>query len=254
MENEQEAKQDVTQVSSPEQVVEQQLETPVTPEPQGDVDERGVSWRNVAMEKERKLNELVDKLPTLIEEMRNANQNPKQQREYTIAELEQYAIDNPSYRPWVEEQKAEINRKVITSEIDNRLQSERKKANDTVLRNESFNYVKANYPEAFDRTHPMFQEMNVLMSDTRFQNDPMGLRIAAEAAYGRVSRNSKQAQQLKQEVKSLQKKTFVEGGGKQNISVAPVHKQALDRVKQTGSIRDAAEALKALYVRGSEGE
>ena len=71
-----EEKQDVTQVSSPEQVVEQQTEVSAVPEAQGEVDERGISWRNVAMEKERKLNELVDKLPTLIEEIRNSNQRP----------------------------------------------------------------------------------------------------------------------------------------------------------------------------------
>lgn len=251
---EDEQKQDVSQDSSSEQVVEQQPETVVTPNPQGDVDERGVSWRNVAMEKERKLNELVDKLPTLIEEIRNSNQRPQEKREYTIAELEQYAIENPTYRPWVEEEKAKINRKIISSELDNRISAERKTTQDTIARQESYQYVKSNYPEAFDRTHPMFQEMNVLMSDPRFQNDPMGLRIAAEAAYGRVSRNSKQAQQLKQEVKSLQKKTFVEGSGKQNINVLPAHKQALDKVRQTGSVRDAAEALRALYARGSEGE
>ncbi len=249
-----EEKQDVTQASSPEQVVEQQQEAPIVPEPQGDVDDRGISWRNVAMEKERKLNELVDKLPTLIEEIRNSNQRPQEKKEYTIAELEQYAIENPSYRPWVEEEKAKVNRKIISSELDNRINAERKTTQDSIARQESYKYVQSNYPEAFDRTHPMFQEMNVLMSDHRFQNDPMGLRIAAEAAYGRFSRNSKQAQQLKQEVKSLQKKTFVEGGGKQNISAAPVHKQALDRVRQTGSVKDAADALRALYARVSEGE
>lgn len=254
MENEQDIKQDVTQDSSPEQVVEQHQETPVAPEPQGDVDERGVSWRNVAMEKERKLNELVDKLPTLIEEMRSSKQSPQQPREYTIAELEQYAIENPSFRPWVEEEKAKINRKVITSEIDSRLQSERRRSQDEIIRNESFRYVKENYPEAFDRNNPMFQEMNILMSDTRFQNDPHGIRIAAEAAFGRVSRNSKQSQQLKQEIKSLQKKTFVEGGGKQNVAAVPAYKQALEKAKQTGNFRDAAEAFRLIASRNPDGE
>ena len=250
-----EIQEDVIQDSSPEQeVVEQQPETPEVPESKGDFDERGVSWRNVAAEKDRKLNELVDKLPALIQEIQNSNRSPQQQKEYTIAELEQYAIDNPTYRPWVEEEKAKINRKVITSEIDSRLKTERQSVQAEISRQESFKYVKDNYPEAFDRNNPMFHEMNVLMSDPRFQNDPQGIRIAAEAAFGRVSRNSKYSQQLKQEVKSLQKKTFVEGGGKQNLAAVPAHKQALDKVRQTGSIRDAAEALRLIMARGSEGE
>lgn len=243
---------DVEQVSSPE-VQEPQVEVQETPapqpQPQGDVDDRGVPWKNVAMERERKFNELVDSLPKLIEEVKSVNK-PSQQREYTIAELEQYAIDNPSYRPWVEERKAEIITKRSASALDEKLKSERQRQEEQVSRQQSFQYVQQNYPEAFDRNTPLGQQIDFLMRDPRLGNDPQGLAIAADIAWARINRNSKaaqlQTQQLKQEVKSLQKKTFVEGGGKQNVPAVPAHQTALDKLKKTGSLKDAAAYMKLM--------
>jgi len=121
------------------------------------------------------------------------------------------------------------------------------------------------YPEAFSKTpqgqilgwsneHPLTQQIANIMRDPRFANDPDGLMAASDIAYARFIRSQqpniqKQQQQLKQEVKSLQKQTLVEGGGKSSQVVTDPVRVALDKVKKTGSMRDAEVAIGEIFKR-----
>ncbi len=229
------------------------------------VDEFGVPYKNRTFEWKRKYEETVDKLPSLIEEavkssVQQYGQAP--QRKYTIAELEQFAQQSPEHRPWVEEQKASLLREQLTNEFERKIKSVEEKKNAEFRKQQSFSYVATNYPEVFVRNqngqviginnqNPMAQQINVLMNDPRFANDPEGLVAAADIAYARVSRSQMGANQMKEqklraEVKHLQKQTMVEGGARQNVQAVPEYRKAIEKAKQTGSIKDVQAALSAM--------
>lgn len=246
------------------------------PIPQGDVeavDGRGVPWKNVAMEKERKFNELVDKLPTLMEEAISQGfqkHSPNKEREYTVAELEQYAIENPQYRPWVEEQKEQIRMKKLTAEFDKKIQAVDKVKADEAKKQQSLQYVMQTYPDAFVKStdgkivnwnsqHPLAQSIFQIMKDQRLANDPEGLAIASDIAYARYIKTvtpkvQKETQALKNEVKDLQKGTLIEAGNNK-ADGASDYTNAMDKLKKTGSMKDAVEALRAISkARSSKNE
>jgi hypothetical protein len=229
------------------------------------VDEFGVPYKNRAFEWKRKHEETIDKLPSLIEEavkssVQQYGQAP--QRKYTVAELESFAQQSPEHRPWVEEQKSLLLREQLTNEFEQRIKAVETKKETETRKQQAFGYVASTYPEVFVRNQngqimginnqsPMAQQINVLMSDPRFANDPEGLMAAADIAYARVSRsqqgiNLMKEQKLKAEVKHLQKQTMVEGGARQGVQAIPEYRKAIDKAKQSGSLRDTAEALKAI--------
>jgi len=262
---EEQSSQEVTTEATPEE------ETQTQPLSEGKTDELldefGVPYKNRAAEWKRKAEDLAERLPTMLDEkLKEAFQqygNQSQQKEYTIAELEAFAIQNPEHRPWVEEQKEQLRLRKLTAEMDNRLQATEKQRQATVKRQQALQYVMNTYPEAFQKTpngqignwnnsHPMVQEIGRIMKDPRFLNDPEGLAAASDIAYARYARMQKPAtmqkeQKLKQEVKELQKQTLVEGGGRQGVQGVPKHRAAIEKLKQTGSLKDAEKALNAIF-------
>jgi len=285
-----EVKQEVSETSAEtKEVVEQSAETtpqetstqqpepakeeiPIIPSPQGQVeavDEMGVPYKNRMFEWKRKAEELAEKLPSLVEEkIKQAFQQyggGQQQREYTIAELEAFAIQNPEHRPWVEEQKALLIRKQLAKEMEEKLQLDRKQREAELRRQQSLKYVMDNYPEAFlknsqgqivgwNNEHPLTQQIGVIMQDPRLANDPDGLMAAADIGYARYIKSQQTVQQqkekqLKQEVKNLQKKTLVEGGGKPSEVVSDPVRVAIERLKKTGSMKDAEIAMAEIFKR-----
>lgn len=267
---------DATQevVNQPEATEQAQATQPETETPQSQpagqqsyeaVDEFGVPYKNRTFEWKRKYEETVDKLPTLIEEavkssVQQYGQAP--QRKYTVAELEAFAQQSPEHRPWVEEQKATLLREQLTNEFEQKIKAVETKKEAEFRKQQSFNYVASTYPEVFVRNQngqilginnqsPMAQQINVLMNDPRFANDPEGLMAAADIAYARVSRsqmgaNQMKEQKLKAEVKHLQKQTLVESGARQNVQAVPEYRKAIEKAKQSGSIKDVQAALAAM--------
>lgn len=251
------------QATQPEQETAQSL--PAGQQSYDAVDEFGVPYKNRTFEWKRKYEETVDKLPTLIEEavkssVQQYGQAP--QRKYTIAELEAFAQQSPEHRPWVEEQKATLLREQLTNEFEQKIKAVETKKEAEVRKQQSFNYVASTYPEVFVRNQngqilginnqsPMAQQINVLMNDPRFANDPEGLMAAADIAYARVSRsqmgaNQMKEQKLKAEVKHLQKQTLVESGARQSVQAVPEYRKAIEKAKQSGSIKDVQAALAAM--------
>jgi hypothetical protein len=259
----QSAPTDQTEATQPEQETAQTQ--PAGQQSYEAVDEFGVPYKNRAFEWKRKHEETIDKLPSLIEEavkssVQQYGQAP--QRKYTVAELESFAQQSPEHRPWVEEQKSLLLREQLTNEFEQRIKAVETKKETETRKQQAFGYVASTYPEVFVRNQngqimginnqsPMAQQINVLMNDPRFANDPEGLVAAADIAYARVTRsqqgiNLMKEQKLKAEVKHLQKQTMVEGGARQGVQAIPEYRKAIDKAKQSGSLRDTAEALKAI--------
>lgn len=229
------------------------------------VDEFGVPYKNRTFEWKRKYEETIDKLPNLIEEavkssVQQYGQAP--QKKYTVAELEAFAQQSLEYRPWVEEQKSLLLREQLTNEFEQKIKSVETRKEAEVRKQQAFGYVASTYPEVFvknpqgqvigiNNQNPMAQQINSLMSDPRFANDPEGLMAAADIAYARVSRsqmgaNQMKEQKLKAEVKHLQKQTLVESGARQGAQAVPEYRKAIEKAKQTGSIKDTALAMAAI--------
>jgi len=229
------------------------------------VDEFGVPYKNRTFEWKRKYEDTIEKLPNLIEEAVKGSiqqYGKPQEHKYTVAELEAFAQQSPEHRPWVEEQKSQLLREQLTNEFEQKIKAVETKKEAEVRKQQAFNYVTSTYPDVFvknqlgqimgiNNQNPMAQQINVLMNDPRFANDPDGLSAAADIAFARVSRNQMglnqmKEQKLKAEVKHLQKQTLVESGAKQNVQAVPEYRKAIEKAKQTGTLKDTAAALAAI--------
>jgi len=257
------------QPTSEPQATQPETETPQS-QPAGQqsyeaVDEFGVPYKNRTFEWKRKYEDTLEKLPGLIDEAVKGSiqqYGKPQEKKYTIAELEAFAQQSPEHRPWVEEQKSQLLREQLTNEFEQKIKAVETKKEAEIRRQQAFNYVANTYPEIFvknqagqvmgiNNQNPMAQQINVLMNDPRFANDPEGLMAAADIAYARVSRsqmgiNQMNEQKLKAEVKHLQKQTMVESGARQNVQAVPEFRKAIDKAKQSGSLKDVQAALAAM--------
>jgi hypothetical protein len=253
-------------------------EAPVTPEPiatepapistvqpvNADVDEFGVPWKNRAMEYKRKTEDLVDRLPQMIEE-KLSKVNKPQQPTYTFEQLEAYKLQNATDANIVAWATGE-QRKIQQSE-NKRLFEEvvgsREKVNKVELqKQQSLSYVQNTYPEAFkrdaqghplswDETNPLTQQIFGLMQNPDLANNPQGLAAAADIAYGRVARGQipaiqQKVAQGKAELKQAQKASLTEGSGRRVTPSAPPQQVAIDNLRKTGSPKDAEQAIGAI--------
>jgi hypothetical protein len=209
------------------------------------VDEKGVPWMNRFYESERKSKELIDNLESKIGEILTKQSTPAQPQEYTVSQLEEYALKNPEYRPWVEEQKAELIAKKSAKLAQNEIKVVEDKRMADIKRQQSYNYVSQQYPDCFTRdnfgnqtwnnSNPMVQQIGLIMQDKRFAQDPEGLVAAADMAYGRLARmqssqTQKKVKTLQQNLKKVQKGTMIEGGGQQAVKAV---KDDFARAKET---------------------
>lgn len=257
-------------------------ETPIVPEHSPiptvpavhlDVDEFGVPWKNRAMEWKRKSEDLVDKLPQMIDEKLSKVTQP-QAPQYTYEQLEAYKLQNAADAQIVswatgEQRKMQAaeNKKLFEEVVGTR----DKVSKTEILKERSLIKVQKEYPEAFQRdangvamgwdlNNALTQELFGIMKDPRFSNDPEGLVAAAEMAYGRVSRKQapvlqKKVEQAKADVKQAQKATLTEGAGRRVTLSEPPQQVALNTLKKTGLLKDAENAMGALLrQRGIIGE
>lgn len=241
-------------VATPQPEAEQEVAQPApisaVPAANQDVDEYGVLWKNRAMEWKRKSEEVAERIPQIIEEKLSKFSQPSQPQ-YTFEQLEAYKIQNsqdPNIVSWAAGEQRKIeqadNRKMFEQIVGER---ERTKDAET-KRQQSFEYVKNTYPDAFNPNHPMSNGIRQYMSYPEIGNNPQGLILAAKAAYADYMQSQspvlqQKTQQLKQEVRQLQKNSLVEGGGRKVISTQSPQQVALERAKQTGTMKDATSAI-----------
>jgi len=237
-------------------------------QPQVDLDEQGVPYKNRAFEWKRKFEDLSEKLPGLLEETIKKNL-PQQQPQYTEEQLEAFLSDNDStyHTPqavgWARTELKKLQEERQANVVRKELGRWREEQERQTKKQQAFNYVASTYPDMFTKdtngnlmgwnnNHPLTQHLNQIMQNPKLANDPEGLIAAADMAYaryvrGQQSMNSQKEQQLKNEVKQLQKGTLIEGSGKGQIQPVPTHRVLLDKLKKTGSLNDAKEALAAMY-------
>lgn len=230
------------------------------------VDETGVPWQNRAMEWKRKTEELSQALPNIIEQKLQEVLNKQQvqtEKKYSISELESFALQNPEYKPWVEEQKAKVIQENLSSQFDEKLKRVKEQEQALVRKQQAEAYVVQNYPDAFlkdstgrvvgwDQNSPITREIMSVMQDQRISGQPDGLQIASDIAYARymrseVSKSSKTQRTLKSQVRKLEQATLAEGQGKAPVETKSGLKKAQERLAQTGTMTDAQNAVKEYF-------
>jgi len=254
---------------------------PVVTEPQTavqaanlDVDEFGVPWKNRAMEWKRKSEEVIDKLPQMIEEkLSKVNQQPAQPQ-YTYEQLEAYKLQNSTDAnivAWATGEQRKM-QQAENKRLFEEVVGSREKVNQVeAQKQQSLAYVQNTYPEAFkrdaqgrplawDETHPITQQIFGLMKNPELSNNPQGLAAAADIAYGRVARSltpalQQKVQQAKADVKQAQKASLTEGAGRRVTLSETPQQGALNTLKKTGSLKDAEQAIGSiLRAKGILGE
>ena len=234
-----------------------------TPAPAAlDVDEFGVPWKNRAMEWKRKSEEVIDRLPQMIDEKLSKVTQQPATPQYTYEQLEAYKLQNPTdpqIVSWCTSEQRKIqtaeNKKLFEDVVDSR----EKVSQVESQRQQSLTYVQNTYPEAFrrdtqgrplawDESNPLTQTIFGLMKNPDLQNNPQGLAAAADIAYGRVARSQvpkiqAKVEQGKADLKQALKVSLTEGGGKRVTLSEPVQTTAINTLKKTGNIKDAEQAI-----------
>jgi len=222
------------------------------------VDEFGVPWKNRAMEWQRKFTETTENIPKYVEEALS-KQKPNQ-RQYSISELEQYALEHPEYRPWVEEEKAKIIQNNVAKVAEERVKEVETKQKDDSTRQQAFQWT-VNHPrlqecftvDAFGRkvwnnAHPLTQMIGGYMQDGDLKSRPDALVIASKLALAdyldfQNQKSQSKAKALQQNLKKVQKQTFIEGAGTKNVATKGSFVKAREQLAKTGRKEDAKAAV-----------
>lgn len=232
-------------------------------------DDRGVPWKNVAMEARRKLEEAPQIIRQTVDEVMKEH-NKAKQPEYTIEQLEAFAIENPHNRPWAEARKAEIIQRNLEKTLDTRLQEDKRVSREQTIRQESEAWVvnnpvlkdcfvsDATGAKVWNYANPLTQVMGRVLQEIdpatgkKVQDHPAGLRIAAEIAYGRMmltggQATTKQVTQLKRDLRKVQKQTIIPSAGAAPQAQSPRSgvRKSLDNFVKTGSKQELRAATRS---------
>lgn len=227
------------------------------------VDELGVPYKNRFMEMQRKHQDLAEKLPEIIETTL-AKHSQQQQPQYTEEQLDAFVKANPDYSDWAAQQKRTLRQKETQDAIRSAVEEVTTKQKDEVRRQQSFQYVTQNFPQCFVKDafgnmqwnlqNPMTSMIGQIMQDPRMKNQPDGMAIAADLAYGRMARmnlapQNQKFNSLKRENTKLKRATLTEGGG---VPSSQPSKDAFQKAKEnlvkTGT-RDAAHNAVKEYLK-----
>lgn len=245
-------------------------ETPVeSAQPQGDVpdveiDEAGVPWKNRAMEYRRKFEGLEAQQGEILKKVSQLQESSSKPK-YTENELRSFSetTDNPGHRAWalqeIEKTRQDQTAEVVRKELS-KFQSQQE-AN--VAKQQALQDVMRKYPEAFstnpnggvtgwDNKSLLAQRIGQYMQDKEISNNPRGLTVAAALAYSDIATSQKsqelmKQQKMKREIRGLQSKTLVEGGGTKQAPPKNPARKAVDKARETGKIKDASHVMKEIF-------
>lgn len=232
-----------------------------------EVDERGVPWKNVAMEWQRKFQETANEeaLERVARKVVQESKQPQEQ-EYSISQLELYKLqnaDNPNAVAWAEERKAEVLQKRFAAVAEEKANAVEKRQTEGIKRQQAETWVFNNprLQECFIPTptgqkvwnnmHPLTQMIGMNMQDPDLKKRPDALAIAAKLAladYAEMQQpqTQKKVKTLQQNLRKVQKQTLVEDGSTQTdvIKNKTAYSKAFDAFRATGSKESLAEVLR----------
>lgn len=252
-----EAKVETTETQTPTGDVTTEETKVETPESKDDF------WKNRSYELERKLGNLTTDLPKIIEEtLTKQSTKQEQKQEYTVAQLEAYALEHPEHRPWVEEQKAELIEKKFEQKLqlaDSKRQQEHMRAQSvqTVFSDPKFSDMFVTLPtgqKAFNPQSEMARLTEQYLADPRIKGQPDELLVAAKLARAdyidrTVATKEQNLNSLKRQNAQLKQKTMVEGTGSNDVKpVKSSYEAAKENLAKSGSRKDA-EAAVAEYLK-----
>lgn len=259
---EQESSNEVQEVAQPEK--QEVVETPkVEPAPEvrqpqvEPVDEMGVPLKNRLAEAQRKLRK--------YEEQEKLKQQPQQQSEpkYTVEQLKAFAIsaEDPQHRAWALNELDKVSEEKFKTIARTEYQTVAQQQQEAAIRQQTLRDLTQRNPDViikdstgnmgFNMKNPLAARMQFYMQNPDIVARPDALMIAekfaaADLYYAQKPVVAKTIAKQASEIKSIQKKTMVEGGGNNsNISVSP-RQAAIEKAKQTGHINDAAKAMAAV--------
>jgi len=259
---------EVQETAQPEeQVVAETPEVETAPEvrqPQVEpVDEMGVPLKNRLAEAQRKLLQREKE----IEELRLSKQQQPKEEKYTAEQLRAFvaSTDDPQSRVWGLNELDRLSKEEFKTVARNEVQTLQKQQQELQLKQQCFNNVISRNPElavkdangnfqGFNPQSPLFNRMNFYMTNPDIASRPEALEIAEAFAMRDLAHATKPVTQqtiAKQanQIKSLQKKTMVEGSGNNSSAEISPRQAAIDKLKQTGKVSDGAVAMGELLRR-----
>lgn len=242
------------------------------------VDDRGVPWKNKAMELERKLNEVTQGIPQnvdrLVEEaITNAQTKNKQDQlpiAQQIAQYEQFAVEQPEHAVWARAKVEELREKQWEDKLKNIRKQERQELEAQQTRQKSEHDVMSNpaYNDAFvtddlgnrvlNYSSPLTRQAQMYLQTPDLKNRPDAVSIAFKLAYADVNmsntpKSSNQMTSIKRQNAKLKQATLSEGTGiVQNKPQVDGYNKAMEQLKQSPYSREAQRVAvkEALRKRG----
>lgn len=263
------------QESEPDQETNQgtNQETTATIVNHTDIDDRGISWKNRAIEAERKAQEIPQLIRQTVEEV-TRNQQPKKE-EYTrehIPALRKYANENPSYADWVETQIEDIRSREIANVVKKELGEIKQAQTNEINRQQSEQWVM-NHPKfkecfvkditgntQWNYNHPLTSIIGKYLNQVDpttnkpVKDRPDALMVASKMAYADYILNSEpvamgKVNQLKKELRKTQKAQITPGGGApSNAPARSTVKKSLEEYNKTYNSANIQSAVKAFLV------
>jgi len=175
------------------------------------------------------------------------------------------STDDPQSRVWGLNELDRLSKEEFKTVARNEVQTLQKQQQELQLKQQCFNNVISRNPElavkdangnfqGFNPQSPLFNRMNFYMTNPDIASRPEALEIAEAFAMRDLAHATKPVTQqtiAKQanQIKSLQKKTMVEGSGNNSSAEISPRQAAIDKLKQTGKVSDGAVAMGELLRR-----
>lgn len=251
----------VEEATPPQEPVEPVVETPETPPAEvpavlPDVDELGVPYKNRYMEMKRK-NEATTVELGEIKEMVKGLQTSQQQPKHTKEQLMEFIAKEetePGHRTWALQELNKLEDAKVSETIKKEFSTYEQKQTADKTRADTFSQVIQRHPElilkdaagqmvGWNTKNPLLQRVDFYMADPELANNPRGLRVAVALAKEDLSGGQAVVtKKLQAQVKTLQKGTLVEGGGKP-VQVAKTSLRKAVEESRDGTMKSGTNAM-----------
>ena len=260
------------QATTPEQSsAPQESPSPEGVNQEGEVDEKGVPYKNRYMEAQRKLSSiqqeysgLQSNLPKMLEEaVAKAIPQTSTTPTYSKEELIKFknTADNPDHRAWAEIELEKVRSKETRDYFESQTKAKETEFRVNQERDNAFRYVASNYgvmlnPDgSWNNANPLTQKLaRIYNSDETLKSHPSGLRVAADMAIAEHIRETQPQMmnrelKLKRQVKKLEQATRIEGAGQPQSQRKPdAMGDAMIRLEKRGD-KDSAKAVAAEMIK-----